>query len=437
MKKIKQIYKESFPLFVVLALTIIAFGANVFFAPAWLAITLLLLFIAVAAVVVKNQLKLNELSQRAELEGAEFQAVSANLKDGVIIYDTDFKILNINRAAEEILEINPKEVVGKKITPKLIEDPRLKTLTQVLYPTLAPAATELSKDSWPQIVRIETENPPLKLHTILNRLDDADHKKTVGFIKIVRDETREREIVESKGEFVSVAAHQLRTPLTALNWSLEGLKGALYDKPELQETLKEAAGLTERMIKIVNDLLDAAKIEEGKFGYKFENAELSQFINQIISHVKPIAAEYGINVKFEDKSKKYEVRIDPSRLGIALTNILDNAIRYNARGGSVTISLDEIQSGNGKFVRVQVSDTGAGIPEEDLTQIFEKFHRGKNAIRMEPNGSGLGLYITRNIIKRHGGEIGVESSLGRGTTFWFTLPLDKSLVPEKGVVYEE
>ena len=190
------------------------------------------------------------------------------------------------------------------------------------------------------------------------------------------------------------------------------------------------------MIKIVNDLLEAAKIEEGKFGYKFEDTELSQFINKIISYVEPIATGYGISVRFNDGKQKYGVRIDPDRLGMVLSNILDNAIRYNTKGGSVTVSLEETQN-RGRFIKIKVSDTGIGIPEEDLNQIFEKFHRSQNAIQAEPNGSGLGLYIAKNIVKRHGGEIGVESALGRGTTFWLTLPLDKALVPEKGMVYEE
>ncbi len=444
LRKIGQIFEslgnylrnpQIFSLFVVFALTVIVFGINFYFAPTLLAVVTFLVFIAIAFIVTNGYLMLAKLGREMGAKNTEFQTAIRNLKDGIIIYDPDFKILNLNQAAEEITETRAEEVVGKKITPQSINDPKLRIITQVLFPTLALAATDLSKSSWPQTVRIETANPPLKLYTVLDRLTD-ERKKTTGFIKVVRDETRERDIVESKGEFVSVAAHQLRTPLTALNWSLEDLNNNLNDKPELQEKLKTSSGLTERMIKIVNDLLEAAKIEEGKFGYKFEDAELSQFINKIISYVEPIATGYGISVRFNDGRQKYGVRIDPDRLGMVLSNILDNAIRYNTKGGSVAISLEEAQN-RGRFVKIKVSDTGIGIPEEDLNQMFEKFHRSQNAIQAEPNGSGLGLYIAKNIVKRHGGEIGVESALGRGTTFWFTLPLDKALVPEKGMIYEE
>ncbi len=423
-------------LFVVFILTVAVFGINFYFAPTPLAVVVFIVFIAVASVVTNAYLKLAKLSREMDAKNAEFQAATQNLKDGIIIYDSDFKILNLNRAAEEIAEIRANDVVGKKITPQSVRDPKLGIIVQILFPTLAPTATDISRDSWPQVVRIETANPPLKLHTVLNRLVD-DRKRTVGFIKVVRDETREREIVKSKGEFVSVAAHQLRTPLTALNWSLEDLGSGLGDRSELQEKLKVSRDLTARMIKIVNDLLDAAKIEEGKFGYKFEDTELTQFVSQIISQVKPIAAEYGVAVRLDERGQKYGVRIDENRLGVVLTNLLDNAIRYNTKGGSVTVSLEEVRNQGASFVRVSVADTGIGIPEEDLGHLFEKFHRSQNAIQAEPNGSGLGLYIAKNIVKRHGGEIGVESALGRGTTFWFVLPLDKTLVPEKGMVYEE
>jgi signal transduction histidine kinase len=338
----------------------------------------------------------------------------------VIIYDTEFEILKINKAAEEMFGINFKELKGKKITPQMIKTPRFTSLVQILFPSLAPAATELSSDSWPQVVRIETNNPPLKLYTTLNRLND-ERGKTAGFVKIVRDETRESEMVESKGEFVSVAAHNLRTPLTALNWSLEALAEDVKDNPEAREKIKNAGEIVERMIKTVNDLLDIAKIEEGKFGYEFKNIELSEFLSQIVAHVKPIAEEYGVSVRFDGSDKKYGARIDPNRFGIVVTNLLDNAIRYNVKGGEVAVSLEDAREKKG-FIKIKIADTGIGIPEEERGKIFEKFYRSPNAIHAQPNGTGLGLYITKNIVERHGGEINIESALGRGTTFSIFVP---------------
>jgi len=411
---------QIFPLFVVFVITAVVFGINALFAPLFLVIILILVFAGVIFFVARGYLELAKLGLETSSKDTEFQTLIESLKDGVIIYDTDFTILKINRAVEEILGVSGEEVRGKKITPQMIKNPKLGAFVQILFPTLAPTATELSTDSWPQMMRIETSSPALKLYTILNRLKDKQGK-TTGFMKIIRDETRETEMVQSKGEFVSVAAHNLRTPLTALNWSLESLANDLKDNSGAQENIKSAKDVVERMIKTVNDLLDISKIEEGKFGYEFKDVELAEFIGQIILQVKPISEEYGINLRFNEGGAKYPVKIDPSRFGIVITNLIDNAIRYNTKGGEVTVSLEKDSRKN--TVKTSISDTGIGIPQEELKKIFEKFHRSANAIHAQPNGSGLGLYIAKNIVERHGGQIGAESALGRGTTFWITLPI--------------
>lgn len=411
-------------LLVLLGLTGGLLVINVFFIPPLLIILTVIIFLSVATVLINGFLRLAQLRTENQFRALEFKAVTQNLKDGVIIYSPDFKILNLNQAAEEILKLKAKEIVGKYVTPNLIKNPRFQILVQIIFPSLAPTATQVSSNEWPQIVDLELETPPLKLRTTLNLItNEKGHSK--GFLKLVRDQTREKEMVQSKSEFITVAAHQLRTPLTAIKWSFENLLNNLGDKPEFKETINDGLNLSQKMLKIINDLLDAAKIEEGKFGHKFQNAELTEFINQALSYIKPVASEFNIKINFEPSPKKYQVKIDPERLGIALSNILDNAIRYNAKGGSVTIWLEEIKDGK-PFIKINIRDTGIGISSKELNRLFEKFYRGSNVTKIEPDGSGLGLYITKNIIKRHGGDIGVSSDLGRGSHFWFTLPLDSS-----------
>ncbi len=352
------------------------------------------------------------------------------MRDGLLVYDTDFRILSVNRAAEEIFNLKAGEVLNKNIEPGLVSNPRLRALAQVIFPSLAPTMSPISESGWPQITEITLEDPHLEIKTSLNRIVN-DKGEVVGFLRMVTDLTREKNIVQSKTEFVSVAAHQLRTPLTALNWSLENLNKMFGEKDlnikAAADLAKESWGLAERSLKIVNDLLNAARIEEGRFGFNFEEVDLSEFIGKIVKQAEPIAKQYSIKIKTVSDGKKYVVRIDRELLGIAISNLLDNGIKYNTKNGEVVVTIGA--DPNPDFVRVKVEDTGVGIPKEDLAKIFERFYRGTNIAQIDPNGSGLGLYVAKNIVGRLGGKIGVESQVGRGTTLLFTLPLNFKLIP--------
>jgi signal transduction histidine kinase len=314
--------------------------------------------------------------------------------------------------------------LGQYIEPGMVKNPRLRALTQVIFPSLAPLMNTISSSGWPQIIDLTLEDPKKELRTALNRIVD-NKGEVVGFLKLITDTTREKNMTESKTEFISIAAHQLRTPLTALNWSFESLNKILGENnPDMKEVgnlTKEGWQLTERSLKMVNDLLNAARIEEGRFGFNFEEVNLIDFLSAIIKQAEPIAKGYGIKIIFSPAGTNYPVKIDQELLGIAISNLLDNGIKYNTKNGEVVVSAGPDQKQG--FVRIEIRDTGVGIPKEELDKMFQKFYRGTNVVQMEPNGSGLGIYITKNIIERLGGKIGIESQLGRGTIFSFTLPL--------------
>ena len=169
------------------------------------------------------------------------------------------------------------------------------------------------------------------------------------------------------------------------------------------------------VLKIVNDLLDASQMEEGKFGYSFEKIEISKFIEDIVGKAKELSDMAGIKIYFQKSAEAIEVNIDSQKLGMVLFNLIDNAIRYNVKNGQVIVSVEK--QSDKPYVQIEVKDTGIGIPQESLLKLFDKFFRSENAIKLVPNGSGLGLYIARNIIRRHGGEIWAESEINRGSIF--------------------
>jgi len=299
-----------------------------------------------------------------------------------------------------------------------------------MFPSLAPTVARHSEaGAYPQVIDISFPGQELRIST--DKLQD-ESGRVLGFVKLVQDRTREVELMRSKSEFITIAAHQLRTPLTAVNWIFEGFaKSKALPKDDL-ELAKNGLTATRKLLKIVNDLLDVSKIEEGRFGYNFEQTNLVGFISELLKNAQAEAKEYGIKLYFDKGGQQQQmVTIDPNRLGLAVSNLLDNAIRYNVENGSVTIAIKQLT--DKPYIEVSVADTGIGIPPENMEKIFTKFFRAENVLKRETEGSGLGLYITKNIVNRHGGTIWAESVIDRGTTFHFTLPTDSKLIPPKEV----
>lgn len=368
------------------------------------------------------EIKQNEITIEDQLK-----ALIENTEEGIMIYDSEFKILEFNNSAENIFDLKKTEIINLKIKPDFIKNQRLSNLTRVIFPSLAPAASQISENSWPQIVDIVLENPPLQLRTTLIRIT-TNKGRTPIFIKLIQNKTREKNIIQSKNEFVTIASHQLRTPLTAINWSFEHLLNNVGGNKNLKEIIEEGLKLTSQALKTINDLLDVTKIEEGQFGYNFEETNINEFIKSIIEQAEPIAKEKKVNIVFEEK-EKFIIPIDTQKMGIAFANLLDNAIKYNTENGEVKIS--SVLSPDNNFLKINITDTGLGIPPEEVKKLFSKFYRGTNVIQLEPSGSGLGLYIAKNIVQHHGGEIGVDSTPGRGSNFFFLLPLNPQAALKK------
>ncbi len=391
------------------------------------------ILLVIVSVVFAGNLRLARSNWEVKIERNQLHDVIENLKDGLIVYDPDFKIQIFNKAAEAIFNISMKEIVGQYFNPSFVQNSKFQFLAQVVFPSLAPMVRRLSEpDAWPQIVELSFEN--LSLKVITNRVDDPSGR-LLGFFKIIQNRTREKELLRSKSEFITVAAHQLRTPLTGVNWAMETLEKESDLKPEHRSIIVESHTSVQQLIKIVNDLLDVSKIEEGKFGYQMENVNLIEFMENIMVSADLVAKKFGVKLYFERPAEPIIVKIDSQRLGLAINNFLDNAIKYNVENGEVILKTEKLR--DRPFVQVSIKDTGIGIAAEEVKKLFAKFYRGGNAMSSNTAGSGLGLFIAKNIIRRHGGEIWAESTLGRGSIFYFTLPTDPKLIPPAEVFYEE
>ncbi|MDD3614368.1 MAG: HAMP domain-containing sensor histidine kinase, partial [Candidatus Pacebacteria bacterium] len=331
---------------------------------------------------------------------------------------------------EDLFNLKASDILNQIITPEWAKNQKTKLLTQVLFPSLAPSMSWKTDPAvFPNVMELSFTNPALELTATTIRVTDSKGK-ILGFFKIIKDRTREEEILKTKSEFLTVAAHQMRTPLSGIKWSLETLlsEGNENLTNTQRELLQKNLEATDKILRLANDLLDVANIESGRFGYEFVQSDLIDLIQKSISEYLYLADQHKIKIYFEPPSDGLPpFKFDPMRIKIVIQNLLENALRYNIEGGQIIIKVEK----KPPYVEVSVSDTGIGIPKEELPKLFTKFFRASNVLKYETEGTGLGLYITRNIVEAHGGKIWAESIENRGTTMHFTLPMDEKLIPKR------
>ncbi len=345
---------------------------------------------------------------KVEEEKNKTLAVITNFVDGLLVFDKEGKLFLINPQAEDFLNMRGKEIIGKSI------------LELGTFATIEPLVILVGKEIkgvFRKEVQIR-ENLALEVSTIPIMREE----EKLGALIILHDVTREKTIERMKTEFVSLAAHQLRTPLSAIKWTLRMLLDGDLGKitEEQEDFIEKTYKSNERMITLINDLLDVTRIEEGRYLYKPVLADFEPICQFVINSYQEEIGRRGLKFEFKKPEKKLpRVMLDVEKMRLAIQNLLDNAIRYTPLAGQITVSLKLGQKG----IEFSVKDTGVGIPKDQQGRVFTKFFRAANVMRLATEGSGLGLFITKNIIEAHGGKIWFESEEGKGTTFYFTLPV--------------
>ena len=229
--------------------------------------------------------------------------------------------------------------------------------------------------------------------------------------------------LEEEKSFLRMAAHQMRTPATAVTWMLEELRQPDLKIEERDRILDMGLVATQKFISIIDVFSQLPDIEAGKPEYRFEEINLNNAVLAAVSETAPISYQYGIKLDSNIQTERMFMKADSVKFEIVLSNLIHNAIKYNKEGGSVMVYLRRKQGE--KKAEIIVEDTGIGIPTEDMPYVFDLFFRSKAARKLNPTGTGLGLSLVRNILDHHHGNITVSSQEGRGTKFTVTVPLSR------------
>ena len=347
------------------------------------------------------------------------EAILNSIGDAVFACDKDGKIILFNKMAETLIEIPKNKAIGSHYSRivNFVNESTGKASNDFVAEAIRDNKITAMNN---HVVLVLKDGRKIPVADSAAPVNDSDGK-ILGCVVVFHDVTRERQIDKAKTEFVSLASHQLRTPLSTINWYTEMLLSedvGAFSLKQRQYT-QEVSSASRRMVDLVDSLLNVSRLELGTF-------EVDPKLVNVVKIVKNCFKEFTQQIakkKLVVKQKYYEgipdIKVDPKLFVIIVLNILSNSIKYSNSGGKITLS---ISKDNGNFI-LAIADNGVGIPKEQQSEIFGKLFRADNAKKMDPDGTGLGLYIVKEIVYYSGGKVWFKSSEGKGTTFYVSLPL--------------
>jgi PAS domain S-box-containing protein len=355
-------------------------------------------------------LQLEEVIREVNSEKKKTDRIIQEITDGVIVVDVVGNILLINPAARMLLLGNKRHSLptGASVLSHI---PQLREIFE--NTTEATTKEIVVYDPGVAVQRVlKTTAVPLK----------DERGNLLGQVAVLHDITSFKEVDRLKSDFVSQVSHELRTPLTSIKGYIDNLKdgiaGVLVEKQ--MEYLNRMSKNADHLAILISDLLDVSRIESGKTVITLTALSFQDLIEEVIKNLRPNADEKSLEIVLEEFKEDSRIRGDHDKLEQVITNLLYNAIKFTPPGGRISVSLNREEP----FIKTSVRDTGIGIPAEKQSRIFDRFYRVEPGSSSKTNGTGLGLYIAKNIIEMHGGRIWVSSEVGNGSEFSFTLPIN-------------
>lgn len=377
------------------------------------------------AVAVNNlSVRVEEAQEASEAERRRLDSVLAHMTDGVIATDRRGNVIIINQTALDFLNLKTEEVIGGSIL-KLLKIDKDYNLRDLL---------ENQKEL---LLTFQNEDH----HELILRADFSLIQRETGFISglvvVLHDVTEQQKSERERRQFVSNVSHELRTPLTSMRSYIEALNDGAWQDPEVApQFLKVTQEETDRMIRMINDLLALSRLDSGTSKMEMETVNINEFFNYILDrfdmmlktdnehtgemeHLHPTKKKH-YSIKREITKRDLWVEIDQDKFMQVVDNIMNNAIKYSPDGGVITARLLETHN----HVILSITDQGLGIPQKDIGHVFDRFYRVDKARSRKQGGTGLGLAISKEVVEALGGRIWVDSLEGKGSTFYISLPYD-------------
>lgn len=372
------------------------------------------------------------LQKVVEAENSRMNAMVAGMTDGVVMTDIDYRILVANPAAKKFAGLEDKNDLS-------VQDFIDGVKNMVDLRDRIEEGVRLDK----VFVSEELALGDRFLKIIVSPVKDKSNIRTLGCVIIFRDITKEKEVERIKEDFTSMIVHELRSPLDSIKKITEMMRGTAVKKAKQKECLQLIYSSSSDMLELVNNLLDMAKIEAGKFELVKQPSNIKEVIESRVSFFNISATDAKISISSQiGKGMPENVKFDSHLISEVLNNLISNAIKFNKKGGSVVVqallhkkgrSVEKEAGGVKWFIKgnlsdlpdslfVAVTNTGPGIAKDEIGKLFNKFFQAKTVFAKE-RGTGLGLAITKSIVESHGGVVGAESIEGEGATFYFTIPL--------------
>ena len=367
--------------------------------------------------------------EEVQTQKSRMESIIRSMNDGLIILDEQEKIVLVNDSSTQILNLDEEQLVGKRLSALEENSKVIRELSNSLrHDTVH--SSERSKDMEDErhsFLKVDRGEGKKAFYTkeIIKVYSDEVQKRFSGYIIILKDITSFKESNDAKSKFIAVVSHELKTPLSALNMSLMLLRDDRFgllspDQEKITASMKQEV---HRLVNMVTELLDLSKVESGKINLDKKSVSPAVLMEYAIAPVQAKFEEKGIEIVKHIDSNMPDILVDPEKISWVLINFMTNAIRYSPRNSKVILEAQQRED----EIEFVVYDFGPGIPKQDISRVFNKFVQLSTNGSKNKNGLGLGLAISKEVVEAHGGAISVESELGKGSKFFFRIPIESSI----------